>query len=142
MLGHIRKRVQERRQQSVETRQASKMSPCNSPLTTPTNELPPKFPWLSQSNSLETDEPMDLCEIYKTPTQKAVPLDGYDGHVNGERPETKGTEGKDLRSRRHHARKLRLQLSKSGSKLERQQSTQHRDAYFLRSSSVDMKDVN
>ena len=137
MLGQIRKRVQDRRQQS----------PCNSPQTTPTAELPPTFAFVrNQGCSFETDESMDLCEMYKTPTQKAVPIEGFDVHTSDERSmEKERKDGKDLKSRRPSARRLKLQLPKSGNKLVKQQSTQQREEntrYFLRSNSVVMNEIN
>ena len=74
MLNRIRKRMQDRRQCSYDP--ASNISPCTSPATTPTADLSSSFSWPSvyvpvdESNA----EDMDEEEIYKTPTEKAVPL--------------------------------------------------------------------
>ena len=147
MLGQIRKRVQERRQQSFDTKRVANSSPCNSPQTTPTAELPPTLAFVrNHSCSFEADESMDVCEIYKTPTQKAVPIEGYGVHTTDEQSlEKERKDGKDLRSRRPSARRLRLQLPKTGSKLVKQQSAQQREdntRYFLRSNSVVMNEIN
>jgi len=147
MLRQIRKRVQDRRQQTVEINHAAGMSPRNSPQVTPTGELPPKFPFVrSESYSFEEDEPLDICELYKTPTQKAVPIDDVDMEATDEQSTEKGRgDRKDLKSRRPSAKKLRLQMPKSGNKFVRQHSAQQREEnyrYFLRSNSVAMNEVN
>ena len=147
MLRQIRKRVQDRRQHSVEIKQVTGKSPCNSPQVTPTGELPPKFPFVrSKSYSFEEDEPLDISEIYKTPTQKAVPIDDVDMEAIDEQSIEKWRgDGRDLKSRRPSARKLRLQMPKSGNRFVRQQSAQQREEnyrYFLRSNSVAINEVN
>lgn len=145
MIGHIRKRVQERRQQSFESKPASNMSPCSSPLTTPTSELPPKFPWPNQERSFDEDEKMEVCEIYKTPTQKAVPIDAYGAELNCDPLKMKEkVDGKESRGKRPSVKKLKLQLSRSENRLARQKSIQQRGGnsrYFLRSSSAEMTDA-
>ena len=145
MLRQIQKRVKVRRQQSFETKPVANMSPCNSPQITPTSELPPNFPFLRNQSCSFEDEPMDLCEIYKTPTQKAVPIDVFGFQTNEEQSmESERRDGRDLKCRRPSARKLRLQLSKTSSRPVKQQSIQQREdnpRYFLRSSSVAINEM-
>eukprot|EP00795_Rhopilema_esculentum_P011477 gene11477-21692_t len=148
MLGHIRKRVQVRRQSSVEfCKNSTAVSPCSSPLTTPTNELPPMFPVFNvNEDTMGEDEQMDVEEVYKTPTQKAIPVSQF--HItdtNADAEPYKNTIKliNDLKIKRNSIKKQRLRKSRSGSgsKSEKDHQNQHmnytRREYFLRSSSTD-----
>ncbi len=79
MLGHIRKRIQDRRQISFETGRFPTIrtpSPSSSPLTTPTKDLPPStFAWPSLNPPSEDLNKADENENdYETPVQKAIPM--------------------------------------------------------------------
>lgn len=142
MLGQIRKRTQQRRQQSFESKQSSTASPCGSPLTTPTMESP-TF-WTNHGGCFDTQEQPDTCEIYKTPTQKAVPIEENfaESNIAPFKHEEK-VNGGGNRSKRYNTRKLKLQLSKTGNRYDKHQLVQQREnRYFLRSKSAEIKEID
>lgn len=148
MLHQIRKKVQDRKQQSFEGRHSSCQSPRESPLSTPTSEFTSGFAWpnVESSSKDEDEEEMDINTIYKTPTQKAVPIESNcDDIVNQTlKLELKLNRPNQLKARQTN-RKVRLQRTRSGSKACKESKMKEDSAkddvrmeYLLRSNSVNM----
>ena len=148
MLHQIRKLVQDRKQQSFEGR-PSCLSPRESPLSTPTSEFAAGFPWPNNDESSskgDDEEEMEINTIYKTPTQKAVPIQcNYDDVTNQtQKLELKLNRPNQLKARQTN-RKVRLQRTRSGSKACKESKLKEDNAkddvrmeYLLRSNSVNM----